>query len=290
MFRGLVCHDRTLECEACPLRGACPYPAVFMPAALPARASIARLREPPRPFVFAETAPERATLAAVEPVDLDLVVVGEVHRLLPYFVVTLRQLGADGIGPRGARFTLSRVHATDAVGVPTEASYHHGASDVRAVAVPLRASDLARPGDTHATRVRVRFRTPTEITKKGPAGTPAPQPVEAPPFGALLRRARDRASALATLYCERPLAIDPRGLGAAADRVTLLHATVRQASLLRKSSRTGERHQLGGVLGEAVYEGPELGPLMPLLRLAELLHVGKHATFGLGVVGVEVVA
>jgi CRISPR/Cas system endoribonuclease Cas6 (RAMP superfamily) len=36
-----------------------------------------------------------------------------------------------------------------------------------------------------------------------------------------------------------------------------------------------------------VYEG-DLGPFLPLLRLGELLHVGKHATFGLGRYEVDV--
>lgn len=54
-----------------------------------------------------------------------------------------------------------------------------------------------------------------------------------------------------------------------------------------RSTRTGQRHPLEGLVGEAVFEG-ELGRFMPMLRLGELLQVGKHATFGLGRVEVEV--
>jgi CRISPR/Cas system endoribonuclease Cas6 (RAMP superfamily) len=38
---------------------------------------------------------------------------------------------------------------------------------------------------------------------------------------------------------------------------------------------------MGGVVGEAVYEG-DLGPFAPLLALGEVLHVGKGTGFGLG--------
>ena len=38
---------------------------------------------------------------------------------------------------------------------------------------------------------------------------------------------------------------------------------------------------LGGFMGELEVEG-ELTPFAPLLRTAEILHVGKGATFGLG--------
>jgi len=41
-----------------------------------------------------------------------------------------------------------------------------------------------------------------------------------------------------------------------------------------------------GLVGHAVYEG-DLARFMPVLRLAELLHVGKHATFGQGRVEVR---
>ncbi|OPX88851.1 MAG: hypothetical protein A4E52_01161 [Pelotomaculum sp. PtaB.Bin013] len=38
---------------------------------------------------------------------------------------------------------------------------------------------------------------------------------------------------------------------------------------------------LGGVVGRVEYEG-DLGEFMPLLRLGELVHVGKGAVFGMG--------
>jgi len=49
-LRRLVCHDMTLDCATCPLRGVCAYPAVFMPSA-PEDAPV-RLETSPRPFVL----------------------------------------------------------------------------------------------------------------------------------------------------------------------------------------------------------------------------------------------
>ena len=50
----------------------------------------------------------------------------------------------------------------------------------------------------------------------------------------------------------------------------------------RRSSRTGQRHDVGGLIGEAEYEGQGIGKLMALVRVGELIHVGKHAAFGNG--------
>ncbi len=81
---------------------------------------------------------------------------------------------------------------------------------------------------------------------------------------------------------------DPRALADAADRVRTVGAEVRRVEVTRRSSRTGERHPLGGVVGAAVYEGPDVAAAIPWLRLAEVLGVGKHAAFGHGRVVVEV--
>jgi CRISPR/Cas system endoribonuclease Cas6 (RAMP superfamily) len=44
--------------------------------------------------------------------------------------------------------------------------------------------------------------------------------------------------------------------------------------------------KLGGLVGTMTLAG-DLSPFTPLLRAAEILHVGKGATFGLGKVAVR---
>ena len=73
VFRGLVCHDEQLACEACPLRSACPFPRVFAPSIPEGRPTIARLKDPPRPFVISDPEPESAALPARTPLGLGLV-------------------------------------------------------------------------------------------------------------------------------------------------------------------------------------------------------------------------
>jgi CRISPR/Cas system endoribonuclease Cas6 (RAMP superfamily) len=49
----------------------------------------------------------------------------------------------------------------------------------------------------------------------------------------------------------------------------------------RLSSRTGQRHPLGGFVGEAEYEG-ELGEFLPYLRLGKWVGVGRQTVWGKG--------
>ena len=286
VFRSLVCHDLSLACDACPLRDACPFPRVFAPSIVEAHPAIARMRDPPRPFVLSDPLPEIPSLPSGTPVALGLALVGTAVLELPYFVVALRRLGDDGIGRGRTRFRVEAVRCMDAAGLSGEAVYTRGSDSVRPVRLPLSARDLMRPGDAAAARVRVKFRTPTDVR----GGSTDANLGAAPEFGVLVRRARDRAGALATFFGGGPLRYDPRAVGTLADGVRVARAEIVRTELARRSARTGQRHSVGGVIGTAVYEGAGIAGAMPWLRVAEALGVGKHATFGNGRIEVDVLA
>jgi hypothetical protein len=284
VFRSLVCHDLSLACEACPLRAACPFPRVFAPSAVDGGPAIGRMRDPPRPFLLSDPHPDAPSLPSGSPIAFGFTVVGTAVTELPYFVVALRRLGDDGIGRGRTRFRIDAVRCIDAASLPGEVVYARGSDVVRPVRLPLRARDLMRPADTSAERVRVRFVTPTDVR----GGTDDTSFGQAPAFGVLVRRARDRAGALATFFGGGPLGHDPRAVGAAADSVRVTGAEIVRTAIARRSTRTGQRHPVGGVVGSVMYEGAGVAVAMPWLRLAEALGVGKHATFGNGRIAVDV--
>jgi len=288
VFRSLVCHDIALDCQRCPLLTACPFPRVFAPRLPADRPAIRRLRDPPRPFVFVDPCPGSASLSASRPIGLELVVVGNAVTELPYFVVALRRLGIEGIGRARVTFEVERVHALGATGEPIDCIFQRGSDLVRPIRRALGARDVVRPGDAEARRVRVHFLTPTDL-RGVVADVAEGSTIAGPSFGLLVRRARDRLSALATFFGTGPLEHDAKGLGELADRTSLVEAHVSRTSIARRSTRTGERHAIGGWVGSALYEGPTVAAAMPWLRLAEALGVGKHATFGNGRIAVEVI-
>lgn len=275
VFRSLVCHDVSLACASCPLLAACPYPRVFAPHAAAEDAGIKRFRDPPRPFVLIDPGPHEDTLPARESLILGLVVVGSAVADLPYFVVSLRRLGEAGIGRRQNRFSVKSVRAVARIGHDGEAVFQRGTELVKPVRIPTTASNLSQEADKTATRATVQFVTPTDL--RGEEQTPG-----APGLGLLIRRARDRMSALSTFFGGGPLDPEPRQTAALADDSKLVHSAVGRSRIERRSQRTGERHSIGGWTGSVTYESANLPVLMPWLRLAEVLGVGKHATFGNG--------
>jgi len=124
-------------------------------------------------------------------------------------------------------------------------------------------------------RLRVRFLTPTEL--KG---------TERPEFGALLRRVRDRVSALRELYGDGPLAIDFKAFGERASCVSMTRCELATVAAQRISRGTGQRHSLGGFTGFAEYEG-DLAEFLPYLEIARWTGVGRQTVWGKGEIAYE---
>jgi hypothetical protein len=127
------------------------------------------------------------------------------------------------------------------------------------------------PRTDPVSRIRVELQTPTELKSTG-----APDD-----FSVLLARARDRVSTLRSLYGDGPLDIDFRALAKRARSVKLVRSELRRVTLQRRSTRTGQRHGIGGLVGFAEYAG-DLAEFMPYLEAAHWTGVGRHCTWGNG--------
>jgi hypothetical protein len=114
---------------------------------------------------------------------------------------------------------------------------------------------------------------------------PAREVRDRPPFGVIARRLRDRLSALCTFFGEPWPHPDFAALGRAADTVQLRDAHTTWLTRQRHSTRTGHNHETSGFTGTATYQFPNpetLHTFLPLLKLGQHLHLGKHAPWGNG--------
>lgn len=220
------------------------------------------LRTPPRPFSFRATHLNGVSLQAGERFYVDMHFFDRQMAPVEVFRRALAQVAAEGIGPARGRAKLSEMLSLgDANGL---------------VSIPLEAG----PEEVHS--IRVRFLTPTELKSHG-------KTVHEAGFGPLFARARDRISTLSRLYGSGPLPVDFQSLGSRARLVTLVEANIHIEEIGRRSSRTGQEHPLGGIVGEVVYAG-DLGEFLPCLRAAYWTGVGRHTVWGNGVIQTTVLA
>jgi hypothetical protein len=271
IFRKLVCIPSCREAMTCDIRADCPYARVFEPQAARGEGP-SGLVDWPRPFVFRAAHLDGRTLVPEEPFHFDVHNFDVRDPALPYFVLAFAQLAREGLGPGRGRADLTSVDQLDLNEARVAQVFDGEQFRMRELAAP-NVVDLSETPE-RVSRLRVRFVTPTELK----AGH---QLADRPEFGILFGRLRDRISNLRALYGAGPLEIDFSAMGDRAAAVRMTRCELRQTEVDRLSSRTGQRHPLGGSVGEAEYEG-ELAEFLPYLRLGKWVGVGRQTVWGKG--------
>jgi hypothetical protein len=248
---------------------------MFEPSAVEAGPS--GLGDWPRPFVFRATHLDGRAMAVGETFHFDLNLFDVNGNAVAYLVLAFAQLAREGLGPGRSRVELTTVSQLDENGDAATVIFDGGSLVLQAGISPL---ELELAAGEPIARLRVRFLTPTEL-KSGQ------QLAARPEFSVLAARIRDRVSTLRGLYGDGPLEIDFRAFGERAGLIRMTRCDIKHVDVLRRSSRTGQVHPIGGFVGEAEYEG-DLTEFVSYLRAARWTGVGRQTVWGKGEIACEV--
>jgi hypothetical protein len=289
-------------CVTCRLRRACVYTRLFETFVEDEPPPFLHgLPTSPRPYVF-EPLGAASAVAAGGLLEFDLLLIGQAVDLQAYVLLAVERMAERGLGRDRHRFKLEGVRYLDpsgrwreayapggvgartgaasllppgaagvgaGVGVGAEGRAEGAAAGV-AAAVEAPVAAESAPG-----RATLRFVTPTRIKVHDHL---VPAIGVRPLVFAMLRRTLELAH-----FHVPGAAIDWtfRALLDHASSVEVCGSRLRWYDWERYSSRQKTKMSLGGFVGTLEIAG-DLGPLWALLRTAEILHVGKGATFGLG--------
>ncbi len=275
-LRRLVCAlGPAQECASCPLRRACVHPRLFEPfveGELPP--FFGGSDQAVRPYVF-EPSGRGGPLAAGDPLRFDLLLLGQAVDLQAYAILALERMARAGLGPGRARFRLAQVEADTDAG-PAQRLFTVGSPVSSAVAQP----QLPVPAPLPPGPIALEFLTPLRLKIRNRlSGHPG--------FRDLAFHALRRLLELA--YFHVPGTVLDWTLGPLldqADAVRIVDADLHWCDWERWSERQKTAMKLGGLVGTLTLEG-NLAPFTLLLRAAEIVHVGKGTTFGLGKVVVR---
>jgi hypothetical protein len=237
-------------CATCPLRSECAYTRLFEPYIEGEPPPFLRgVDQAVRPYVF-EPRSQGGRLEPGDPLHFDLLLFGRAVDLRAHALLAVERMAAAGLGARRSRFRLLRTEATPAM-APRESLLPSG---------PV-ACHLLTP-----LRVKVRDHLS-----------------ERPTFRDLVFNMLRRVLELAHFHVPGA-AIDWsfRAFLNRTEGVRVTSADLRWHDWERWSQRQQSSMKLGGIVGELVLEGDEIASFLPLLAAAEVVHVGKGATFGLG--------
>jgi len=179
---------------------------------------------------------------------------------------------------------------------PVESVSAPGNSDVRRRILArmgrpeTQVAPASQSGDPSRPRLKLKFLTPLLLKSGSGIGEdgrriPAQEIRDRPPMGVIIRRLRDRLSTLCTFFGERWDCPDFSAWGTLADTVTITESRTTWLMRQRRSTRTGHSHEISGLVGSTTYEFPDeqtFTTLSRLLRIGEILHIGKNAPWGNG--------
>ncbi len=173
---------------------------------------------------------------------------------------TFAHMGQAGMGPNRGRAELLHFEAA---------------------AEPVRVSLDLPEADAPITRIRVSFETPVEIKFRGAIAKQLDLPL-------LVNAAARRINTLRTLY-DPGTALEQiqqiSSLAEGAYRADLVRSDLHPVNVDRRSSRTGQVHSLGGLVGEVEFRAAEDNDLARpshLLQAAADLGIGRHTSWGNG--------
>ena len=275
-----------------------------------------------RPFVLRPPLERKQTYQPGERLRVELLLFGPAIPLTPLFIRAFMFLAAQGVGRGRRRARVERVEARLPGQVPVILfEGGDGCGDVRSNGpqaingtrsfhatlgewLPGGANTTAGAGakegcakDTRAKSepVSIDFVTMTRLKHDGRLVR------SGPPFAVLVASLLRRISTLMWYLTKqdhawpsdggnetrdgeegrRDNAFPYRQLVKKAEEVQLIEADTRWTDWERFSHRQQQHMSLGGLMGRAVYsEAAQL--FLPLLRVGEIVHVGKGSTFGLG--------
>lgn len=281
LFKQITCKANNGPCDDCQLGQDCPYFVVFESANLPLDPKNKRFQTPPKPFIFEPSLTQKTYFSRDEEFTLDLILIGEAISYFPYFIAALHALGKDGIGFSGGRFFIKNVVPFDLFENYVSGNYIWNPDSPTSDDATFSLGELYekyRGEYKEIKEIQVNLVTPLRMKRLGTEDWHLH-------FRGVLRNVLTRVANLAYRYCgyedfmEFPEILYKSGV------VRTISEKFHQED--KKSSFTQRVDvRKTGSLGNIVYRG-NITEFWGIVRLAELLHLGKNTSFGFGRIVVE---
>ncbi len=277
-LRQSVCVLKARTCGNCPLCSQCLYAMVFETQNPLSPSEKFRSGAYLHPYVIEPPEIHKTEFFLGDDFTFRVLLFGDSVKDMPYFIHAFDQMGQNGIGRRSdsvlGTFALERVLWKEDV--------IYSQDDNLLRQPPEEELFLNVPQEIFSgkMKLKLRFQTPLRIKHENKI-------VSDIPFDLLIRVALRRLSMLLSNFDAGEPALDYSGLVRDAHDVSTLSSSLHWLDGKRYSFRQRQDMQMGGIIGDVVYEG-KLFPFLPLLSFCSVVHIGKQTTFGLGRFDMEI--
>ncbi|NLW30346.1 MAG: CRISPR system precrRNA processing endoribonuclease RAMP protein Cas6 [Fibrobacter sp.] len=258
-LRKLVCPSVEKNCAECILRHSCIYCYLFETTPQSNSPRLKNYKALPRPFTLWCEQNENT-------INIELVLIGNAIKTLPYFIYTLRKLGSQGLGKERIRYELKTVRAGEKV-------VYDNSSDEIDMQFAKDKLDI-KQGKAQTGRCVLNFYSPMILRKNG-------RIVDGYDSHAFFSTLMRRITSLFVIHCDGENFDDLKPLLKLWEEKIKAQTSLKRVHKSRFSTRQNRRIKYDGFTGEVILEG-DLGTFMPFLNAGEILSVGKNTAFGYG--------
>lgn len=275
-FKKLVCAIKGEICTRCLLKKTCIYAYIFETAAEEGQEvmNIEKYSDVPRPFIIEPPLENGRTYQKGETLSFSLIVIGKAVQYLPYFIYTFDQCGNIGIGKGKGKFILKEVTKGN------ELIYSNNIEEIKKVAIDEIEIPEDLDFDGEEKEITLKLITPTRIKHNRQFSSKLE-------FYILMKAILFRINFLHYFHVEqRESTWEYSKIIENARKIQIKEDNTYWRDWTRYSSRQKTRMKLGGICGNITYSG-NLSPFDQYLKAAELFHVGKGTSFGLGKIAIK---
>lgn len=280
IFKQVACLEPNNICKnGCLNKDECAYATLFEDGIVPANKVLKQYQNPPKPFIFDSPLRGKTLFSKNEELHFDLILMGNAMAYFPFFLASMRRLGELGMGWNHGKFKLIKIIAEDLINEKVAAVFDFSQDDPninQEVSFSLgQLFDKYRDEYDNVNEIEVSIVTPLRMKRLCNENWHLI-------FRTLIKNILTRSSNIAYAYCnfdefyQFPEIINQAGAVRIADE-DLIWEDWRNARLKMKNPDS----KLGGFRGKIKYRG-DITPFWPILRLGEVMHIGKNTTFGLG--------
>ena len=208
---------------------------------------------------------------------LNLIILGNPKQLLPYFVHTFERMGKTGLGRKRAKFVLHSVSIN--MDHQNGVIYQQPEKHLRSNYTVYNTRDEMQ-SNRRVSKMGIKLQTPLRIKYGG-------RFVRELTFQLLVKNILRRLTTLAQAYGKSAInKADVQQLLNKTGKIVSEEQNTKCFDYQRCSTRQKQTMLLGGLIGNIGFSG-HLTPFYPFLKTAEILHVGKNTSFGLGKYSIE---
>ena len=273
-LKSVVCAVREKDCDRCLLRKNCLYARIF--EYKPNRQKEASQAAFPHPYVLEYPAEDENFFGPKNTFTFRTVLMGPYVESFPYWIYSIQKMGQNGLGPRQANGYRSRFQLKQ-VRFGGQVIYEEGQSEIR---LPEPIPTISwQPTEDPLEQLQINLETPLRYKRLNKMANDVD-------FTELIRLGLRRLKSLQDGFQVRLEPENLRELIPLSGQVEVLNKELRWQEQTRYSTRQGSPQQMGGLVGRLAVRG-DLRPFWPLLKIAQITHLGKETSFGLGRVTVE---